>query len=154
MIYTLIIMALLVLDQASKFWARNILAIKGSIPVISDFLHLTYVENRGAAFGILNGKIALFLAVTALAIILLLKYANSQKDNEHARGLYFIIAFIIAGALGNLIDRAVFGFVTDMIDFRGIWKFVFNIADCYVVCATGALIFYILKFDKTEITSK
>ncbi|MGB5823252.1 MAG: signal peptidase II [Proteocatella sp.] len=150
MLYTLIIITLLALDQISKFWARNILAIKGSIPVISEFLHLTYVENRGAAFGILSGKITLFLAVTALAIILLIRYANSQKDNDHARGLYLIIVFIIAGALGNLIDRAMFGFVTDMIDFRGIWKFVFNVADCYVVCGTSALIFYILKFDKTE----
>lgn len=148
MIYTLIIMTLLVIDQISKFWARNILASKGTMPIISDFFHLTYVENTGAAFGILSGKIMLFLVVTTLAIVLLLKYAKEQKDNDHVKYLYIIISFIIAGAIGNLVDRAVFGFVTDMIDFRGLWKFVFNIADCYVVCGTSALIFYILKFDK------
>lgn len=148
MIYTLIIMTLLVIDQISKFWARNILASKGTMPIISDFFHLTYVENTGAAFGILSGKITLFLVVTTLAIVLLLKYAKEQKDNDHVKYLYIIISFIIAGAIGNLVDRAVFGFVTDMIDFRGLWKFVFNIADCYVVCGTSALIFYILKFDK------
>ncbi len=148
MIYTLIIMTLLVIDQISKFWARNILASKGTMPIISDFFHLTYVENTGAAFGILSGKITLFLVVTTLAIVLLLKYAKEQRDNDHVKYLYIIISFIIAGAIGNLVDRAVFGFVTDMIDFRGLWKFVFNIADCYVVCGTSALIFYILKFDK------
>lgn len=148
MIYTLIIMTLLVIDQISKFWARNILASKGTMPIISDFFHLTYVENTGAAFGILSGKITLFLVVTTLAIVLLLKYAKEQKHNDHVKYLYIIISFIIAGAIGNLVDRAVFGFVTDMIDFRGLWKFVFNIADCYVVCGTSTLIFYILKFDK------
>lgn len=149
MIYALIVMSLLALDQISKFWARNILSVRGSIPVIPNFLHLTYVENRGAAFGILNGKIALFIAVTAFAIVLLMKYAKSQNGNSNSRGLNLLVAFIIAGALGNLIDRSIFGFVTDMIDFRGLWKFVFNIADCYVVCGTFALIFYMLKYDKT-----
>lgn len=152
--YIVVIIGLLAIDQISKFWARNSLANIGSIPIINNFLHLTYVENRGAAFGMLHGKILLFLLATIIAIIFLVKYAISQKENDRAKILYIIVTFIIAGAIGNLIDRAVFGFVTDMIDFRGIWVFVFNIADCYVVCGTMALMYYIFRFDKQFENSK
>lgn len=145
--YILIAILLLSIDQASKLWARNSLADIGSIPIIKNFLHLTYVENRGAAFGMLHGKIILFLIATIIAILLLIKYAHSQKQNKHSKYLNIIVAFIIAGAMGNLIDRAFLGFVTDMIDFRGIWVFVFNIADCYVVCGTLALMYYMFRFD-------
>ena len=144
MIYILIALLLLILDQLTKLWSRNVLALIESIPVIPDFFHLTYVENRGAAFGILSGKTTLFLAVTVLAIVLLVGYARSQRNNSRAGFLNILVTLIIAGAVGNLIDRSVYGFVTDMIDFRGLWKFVFNVADCYVVCGTAALIFYIL----------
>ena len=150
MIYILIALLLLILDQLTKLWSRNVLAFSGSIPVIPDFFHLTYVENRGAAFGILSGKTTLFLAVTVLAIVLLLAYARSQRNNSRAGFLNILVTLIIAGAVGNLIDRSVYGFVTDMIDFRGLWKFVFNVADCYVVCGTAALIFCILKFDNDK----
>ena len=145
--YILIAILLLSIDQASKLWARNSLADIGSIPIIKNFLHLTYVENRGAAFVMLHGKIILFLIATIIAILLLIKYAHSQKQNKHSKYLNIIVAFIIAGAMGNLIDRAFLGFVTDMIDFRGIWVFVFNIADCYVVCGTLALMYYMFRFD-------
>lgn len=145
--YIFIVIGLLAIDQISKLWARNSLMNMGSIPIIQDFLHLTYVENRGAAFGLLHGKILLFLIATVLAMILLLKYAHSQRTNEKSKLLNIIVAFIIAGAVGNLIDRALLGFVTDMIDFRGIWVFVFNVADCYVVCGTMALMYYMFRFD-------
>lgn len=146
--YIMIVIGLLAIDQISKFWARNSLINMGSIPIIQDFLHLTYVENRGAAFGMLHGKILLFLIATVIAIIILLKYAQSQKNNDKSKLLNIIVSFIIAGAVGNLIDRAIFGFVTDMIDFRGIWVFVFNVADCYVVCGTMVLMYYMFRYDK------
>lgn len=140
---------LLALDQASKHWAREILQPKGSISIIGDFLHLTYVENRGAAFGILQGQAFFFGVATVVAIVLLLSYYRKQK-NKNAKQLLFlriIITGILAGAFGNLIDRLWLGFVTDMIDVKGIWTFVFNVADIYVVCGTFLLAFYILKYD-------
>ncbi|WP_028828982.1 signal peptidase II [Proteocatella sphenisci] len=150
MTYILITFLLLILDQLTKMWSRNVLAFRGSIPVIPGFFHLSYVENRGAAFGILSGKTTLFLVVTIFAIVLLMYYARKQSSNDFSGFLNIAVTFIIAGALGNLIDRSMYGFVTDMIDFRGLWKFVFNVADCYVVCGTAALIFYILKFDNNK----
>lgn len=150
MIYILITFLLLILDQITKLWSRKVLALRGSIPIIKDFFHLSYVENRGAAFGILSGRTTLFLIVTILAIAILMYYAKGQRNNRFSGFLNITVTFIIAGALGNLIDRTLYGFVTDMIDFRGLWKFVFNVADCYVVCGTAALIFYILKFDNSK----
>ncbi len=143
---------LLLVDQITKLWARTSLSLKGSIPVIDDFFHLTYVENRGAAFGILQGKSVVFALISISVIVMLLLYYRSQKQKEasHLKMLLYIITAIIAGAIGNLIDRTLFGFVTDFIDFNGIWKFVFNVADIYVVCATILLALYILKFDKSE----
>ena len=142
MIYILIALLLLILDQLTKLWSRNVLAFSGSIPVIPDFFHLTYVENRGAAFGILSGKTTLFLAVTVLAIVLLVGYARSQRNNSRAGFLNILVTLIIAGAVGNLIDRIQNGLVIDFFDFR-IWP-VFNIADIAIVVGVGCIIYALL----------
>ncbi|MDO4711544.1 MAG: signal peptidase II [Peptostreptococcaceae bacterium] len=140
---------LLALDQGTKYWTRVYLRPRGSISLIGDFFHLTYVENRGAAFGILQGQAILFVIITIVAILLLYYYYIRQqnKNGKYLKFLSFILLMIAAGACGNLIDRVFLGFVTDMIDVRGIWTFVFNVADIYVVCGTILLCFYILKFD-------
>lgn len=148
----LLFILLVLVDQISKYYVRLKLAAIGSLPVIQDFFHLTYVENRGAAFGMMQGKSVFFVMATFVAIIALLVYYNIQKHSNgpHIKFLGYIILFIIAGALGNLIDRMWLGFVTDFIDFRGIWQFVFNIADIYVVCATILLGIYVVKFDQSN----
>lgn len=147
----ILLLALLLIDQVSKYFVRLELSEIESLPIIEGFFHLTYVENRGAAFGMMQGKSLLFIVATMVAIIALLVYYNIQKNNNgpHLKTLGYIILFIIAGAIGNLIDRVWLGFVTDFIDFRGIWKFVFNIADMYVVCATILLGIYVVKYDKS-----
>ena len=108
-----------------------------SIPVIKDILHFTYVENTGAAFGMYKGG-RWFFVITTIVIIggiifMLLKYKPQQKLVK------FSSALVIAGAVGNLIDRIYNGFVVDFIDFRVINYPVFNIADCCVV--VGAILF-------------
>ncbi len=149
MIY-LFFLVLLGLDQASKFWAREVLQTKGSISILGEFFRLTYVENRGAAFGLLQGQSVLFVIATFIAIISLsyIYYLQKKKNIPHLAYLKYILAMIFAGAVGNLIDRLTLGFVTDMIDVRGIWIFVFNVADIYVVCGTILLCAYILYYDK------
>lgn len=150
--YLMILAALLLIDQITKYYVRLNLSVIGTMPVIQDFFHLTYVENRGAAFGMMQGKSSVFVFATFVAIVALLVYYNIQKHNDgpHMTFLTYVILFIIAGAIGNLIDRVWLGFVTDFIDFRGIWQFVFNIADMYVVCATILLGIYVVKFDKSN----
>jgi len=92
---------------------------------------LTYVENHGGVFGLLQGKINLFTIASAVLIIYVIavEYKNFKNYSKWTK---IGVAVIAAGALGNMIDRIFRGYVIDMIDFRGIWFFVFNVADMYV----------------------
>jgi signal peptidase II len=145
LIYIGIIISLIILDQLSKYFALNYLAHVGSIPIIENIFHLTYVENRGAAFGMLQGHIIIFVIVASIATIGGLYYLHTNKD------LKFIakasIVLIISGAIGNLIDRIRLGFVVDYFDFRIFWQYVFNVADVYVVVGTILLCIYVIFFE-------
>ena len=141
MIYELIIAILIGLDQLSKYWVLNYLQEIGSIPVIQNVFHLTYVENRGAAFGMFQNNQMIFVVVAIVASIFGLYYLHTKK--MHSIGKVGIM-LIISGAIGNLIDRVRLGFVVDYFDFRIIWEYVFNVADVFVVVGTAMLCIYIL----------
>lgn len=147
MIYELIIAILICLDQLSKYWALNYLQEIGSIPVIQNVFHLTYVENRGAAFGMFQNNQMIFVVVAIVASIFGLYYLHTKK--MHSIGKVGIM-LIISGAIGNLIDRVRLGFVVDYFDFRIIWEYVFNVADVFVVVGTAMLCIYILFFEGKE----
>ena len=147
MIYELIIAILIGLDQLSKYWVLNYLQEIGSIPVIQNVFHLTYVENRGAAFGMFQNNQMIFVVVAIVASIFGLYYLHTKK--MHSIGKVGIM-LIISGAIGNLIDRVRFGFVVDYFDFRIIWEYVFNVADVFVVVGTAMLCIYILFFEGKE----
>lgn len=101
------------------------------MPVISNFFHITYVQNRGIAFGVFQGKINIISIVTIVAIVMLIIYFfKTFKKSNFLERLSFM--FIIAGAIGNIIDRIFRGYVVDMLDFRGVWAYVFNMADVYI----------------------
>lgn len=137
----LIIALLVALDQAAKLWALRFLASVGSIPVIRDIFHLTYVENRGAAFGVLQNKRWFFIVLTVVIVsgVMYFIYKNRGMNIY----LKLSLDLVVAGAIGNLIDRVRLGFVVDFLDFR-IWP-VFNIADICVVVG-GMTLAYILLF--------
>ena len=147
MIYELIIAILIGLDQLSKYWALNYLQEIGSIPIIQNVFHLTYVENRGAAFGMFQNNQMIFVVVAIVASIFGLYYLHTKK--MHSIGKVGIM-LIISGAIGNLIDRVRLGFVVDYFDFRIIWEYVFNVADVFVVVGTAMLCIYILFFEGKE----
>ena len=141
--YALIVLAMVGLDYLVKLWAKTQLQPVGSIPVIKDVFHLTYAENRGAAFGILQGQQTLFLVITAVVVIALITYLFfRRKTISLLPGM--AMALLIAGAIGNLIDRALQGYVVDMFDFRLINFAIFNVADSCVSVAAVGLIAYIL----------
>lgn len=146
-IYVAIIALLIGIDQLSKVWALNSLQEIGSIPVIENVFHLTYVENRGAAFGMLQNQQWIFVIVAAVASVFGLYYLYKKKVNLLGKSA---IILIIAGAVGNAIDRVRLGFVVDYFDFRFIWQYVFNIADVFVVVGTILLCVYILFFEDKE----
>jgi len=120
----IIVLAILSFDQLTKFIITRNLALNQSIPVIKGIFHLTLVRNRGAAFGILKNQIP-FLIFTAIFAIILLYLAI--RKNKHKKIYSIALSMILAGAIGNLIDRVFFGYVIDFLDLR-IWP-VFNLAD-------------------------
>ncbi|MEG1312418.1 MAG: signal peptidase II [Romboutsia sp.] len=147
MLYELIIALLIGIDQLSKVWALNSLKEIGSMPIIESVFHLTYVENRGAAFGMFQNNQIIFVVVALVASIFGLYYLHTKKVNIVGKTG---IILIISGAIGNLIDRIRLGFVVDYFDFRFIWEYVFNIADIFVVIGTILLCIYIIYFDNEK----
>lgn len=147
MIYILIILGLIGLDQISKFLAVKYLVNIGSIPIIKDIFHLTYVENRGAAFGMFQNNQMIFVVVALAACMFGLYYLYKKQLNLLGKSA---IILIIAGAIGNLIDRVRLGFVVDYFDFRIVWNYVFNVADVFVVIGTILLCIYIIFFENDK----
>lgn len=145
--FELIILILVGIDQISKHFAKQYLESKGSIAIVDSFFHLTYVENRGAAFGMLQNARLFFIIISVIAIIVGITYLHNKKST---RGMKFVISMILAGAVGNLIDRFRFGYVIDFLDFNFIWSYVFNIADIFVVIGTIFLCILILVEDKNK----
>ncbi|MBP9629530.1 MAG: signal peptidase II, partial [Leptotrichiaceae bacterium] len=133
MLYIVIIVLLTVVDQVVKYVMMNVSGgqIGYSIPVIKNFFHLTYVENHGVIFGLFEGKISIF-TVISIILILYVIFTEFKNFKNYTKWTKIGISIIAAGAAGNMIDRIFRGFVIDMIDFNGIWVFVFNLADMYV----------------------
>jgi len=146
----LLFSALLIgLDQLFKFWAVQSLAPVGSVPVIPHLLDFTYVENYGAAFGILQEKRFLLVALTGAILAGVIYLLLTQRIK--GKFLVFSTALILAGGVGNLIDRIFRGFVVDYLDVSPLFSFpVFNFADCCVVIGTCILVLYILFLEERE----
>ncbi len=140
--------ALVGIDQLIKHWAFTQLQQLPTIPLIQDVLHLTYSENRGAAFSMLYGKTELLILMNTILLLVLL-YLLLKKKFPHPFAMGSI-TMIFAGGLGNMIDRFIRegSFVVDYIDFRLINFAIFNFADICVVCGTFLLLFYMLFEEK------
>ena len=130
------------MDQIVKFAVRELMYIGESIPVLENVFHLTYVQNRGAAFSLFSGSGFMLIVIPLAALTFALWYMEKNKQ-EHWT-LTFSLCLVLAGGLGNLIDRVFFGFVTDLFDFR-VFP-VFNVADIAVCVGAGFLVLYTLVF--------
>ena len=135
---------LVMIDQLTKKWA--VLFLKGQDPVIliKNVFQLYYLENHGAAFGILEGKSAVFICITLIVLALIVYFYVRIPFQRKYRILRIFIVLIAAGALGNFIDRITQHYVVDFFYFCLIDFPVFNVADIYVTCATVLLIVTIL----------
>ena len=152
--HIILAMFIVVLDQLTKHIAILNLKGKEAIPIINNFLQFKYVENRGAAFGILQNKqlpLIIFTVVILIGIIIYIKN-NSELSLLAKISLWGIIG----GSIGNLIDRIRLDFVVDFIDvnFWGYYDFpVFNVADSFLVVFT-ILLSYLVFFEKHERVDK
>ncbi|MCW6061654.1 signal peptidase II [Clostridium sporogenes] len=136
----------IVLDRISKIWALNTLASGKDIVIIKNLFSLSYLENRGAAFGIFQNRL-IFLSLITVIVILGVAYFI-VKYKPTSKLLKISLSLIISGAIGNLIDRIYYKFVVDfiMLHYKDVYFFpTFNVADTLVVIGTILLVIYILK---------
>ena len=132
---------IVLLDQLTKFLIRKNFNLNESIPIIKNIFHFTYITNTGSAFSMFQGYNIFFMIFSAIVICAILYYIRKIKENEKL--LQFAFGLLLAGTVGNLIDRIFFGAVTDFLDFR-IWP-VFNIADSAVTISVILLIAILWK---------
>lgn len=137
-------------DQFTKNMA--VLHLKGApdIPILEDILVLQYLENRGAAFGMLQNQKIFFLIIEVLILLgigfVMVRLPADKKYNL----MHVMIVLVAGGAIGNMIDRAAQDYVVDFIYFVLIDFPIFNVADIYVTCATVIFVFAILFYYKEE----
>ena len=148
-VFTLLVFIVL-LDQLSKFIVDRTMPLNHSIPVIESLFSLTYIRNTGAAFGILAGSAASFrlpflILFSILAIGLIGMMLRRLHKND--KGLITALSFILGGAIGNLIDRVVYGEVIDFLDFywsRFHWP-AFNFADSFITVGVIITFYRLVK---------
>lgn len=138
---------IIALDQYFKSLAVEHLSSRPdlTLPVIPDVFHLTYVENRGAAFGMLSGQGVLLIVLTAIILLALIVLILLNKIRSPF--LLWSLALVIGGGIGNMIDRIFRQYVVDYLDVRIIQFAVFNFADCCVVVGCILLMIYVVFFD-------
>ncbi len=143
----IVLAVLLFIDRLSKVFTLNCLAEKDII--VAPFLHLTYVQNTGAAFGMMQGGNLLLIFVTLFIIGYLFK--SWKELSSYGTLVKWGMVLILGGALGNLYDRIALGFVVDFIDLR-VWP-VFNAADSFITIG-GCMLALALLFPKAQKTEE
>ena len=142
----LVILGVLLTDHLVKLLVRSTMYCGQTIPVIGGIFSITYVQNRGAAFSLFTGRGKMIMVITFIALCIALWYMEKHKNSHWT--LLLSLELIIAGGVGNLIDRAVRGYVTDMFDMH--FFPVFNVADIAICVGCGFLILYMFVFDKPD----
>ncbi len=140
--YAVIALGVIALDQASKLLILEFL-YEDQLVLIEGVLNLTYVENRGMAFGLLADHRWVFMVFSTIGIALVAAYLCFFVKGKLGRTA---LALVVGGGIGNMIDRVAYGFVVDFIDFCAFdfWKWIFNIADSAVCVGAGLFILYLI----------
>ena len=144
------VLTILVLDQLTKMIVDRTMSLHQSIPIIDGLFNLTYVRNTGAAFGIFAGsheafRLPFLILVSVLALGFVVVMLKRLRDEE--TGLITALSLIIGGAIGNLIDRVLYGEVIDFLDFYWSnyhWP-AFNVADSCITIGVLITLFYLIK---------
>ncbi len=151
MILPIIVIALLTsLDQFTKFVIKSKFKLYESKEVIKKVFAITYIQNKGAAWGVMQGKRIFFLILTVLVVIGCFYILYNIIDNRKYIMLTICVIFLISGAVGNMIDRFKLGYVVDFFDFKLIDFPVFNVADIYVTVSLFLILFLMIFIYKEE----
>lgn len=142
---------LIVIDIVIKLIISNNLILNQSISVINNFFYITYVKNTGVAWSILSGKINLIIVITLVIIMLLIIYIFNKKSYSVLEIISY--SMLLSGSIGNLIDRIIYGYVIDYLDFNilGYDYPIFNFAD---ICIVIGIILILIFGGKDGISSR
>lgn len=155
-IYASVLVGGIIIDQITKLLAVKYLMPIGSVPLIKigdvQVLNLTYVENRGAAFGMLKDAPWVFNTISVIAIIAMLGFLFLGHAETKLTGI--ALSMMVSGGIGNMIDRTMLHYVVDFIDFRLINFAVFNGADSFVCVGAGLLVLALILEMKKEVASE
>ncbi|UQS81473.1 signal peptidase II [Bombilactobacillus folatiphilus] len=152
-VYFIIILVGVLLDQLIKWWAIQSLPSEQFKPLMSDWFGLIRVNNHGAAYNLLNGKMYFFYVITAI-VVMILGYLLI-KGKIRNRWFLTSLALLLAGTLGNALDRVFRGYVVDMfavsIGSLSAFNFVCNFADILITVGVCLLLIYLIKTDADEL---
>ena len=144
------IIILVFLDQITKYWAVVNLKNGNPIEVITGVFSLQYLENFGAAFGVLQNATAFFIILTIILLMGFIFVSMKLPDDGRYKPIRYLLIFFIAGAIGNFIDRIAHTYVIDFLYFKLINFPIFNVADIYVTCSCIAFGILVLFYYKEE----
>ncbi len=142
-LYLSVISLVVIADQITKYLAVLNLREIDTFPIIKDVIHFTYVENRGAAFGMLKDHRWVFMIISSVVICIILYGMFKYRYYFHPL-MMTGLSFCVGGGIGNMIDRVINGFVVDFIDFTLIDFAVFNVADTFVCIGVGLIVLDLL----------
>ena len=151
------VVALVLLDQGTKLWALGSLKPIHNMTVVDGFLDLTFVENRGVAFGMFSGQRWFILLLTGIVTVGLIYFYKTLPRKKEYRPVRLSLILVLAGALGNIIDRMFRGYVVDFFEFTFFEWPVFNVADIYVVAGVillAVMILFVIKEEDLDLKKK
>ena len=135
------------IDQLTKFWVVQQIPLHTTVPVWNGVFHLTYTQNTGAAFSSFEGQHWLF-ALVMLVFIGFIIWEFPKKKMPFTTFERWLMVSILAGGIGNMIDRLRLGYVVDMIEVEFMNFAVFNVADIFITCGCFLLIAHLIFFNK------
>ena len=153
LLWSLIVICIIALDQLSKYWVINNIGLTDSITIIPKVIDFVYVKNTGAAFSFLADKtygIVLLSLISVAFCVGVVWFMIKRKPSSKL--LTISLALMLSGAFGNVIDRIFKGYVVDFIETTFIKFPVFNIADIAITCGAALVIIYVLFFEKSKNT--
>lgn len=153
----IVTIALILLDQGTKLWALSSLKPIHNMTVMEGFLDLEFVENTGVAMGMLDGQRWLILITTIIIAIGLIWFYMTMPKKKEYFPLRVSLVLVLAGAIGNIIDRLFRGYVVDFFKFTFVKWYVFNVADIYVVVGVillALMLIFVVKDEDLELKKK
>lgn len=151
------VVVLILIDQGTKLWALSSLKPIHNMTVVDGFLDLTFVENRGVAFGMFSGQRWFILLLTVLITAGLIYFYKTLPQKKEYRPVRWSLILVLAGAVGNIIDRMFRGYVVDFFEFTFFEWPVFNVADIYVVVGVillALMILFVIKEEDLDLKKK